>query len=252
MRPRDASDVRQSSTSPRRQIGNFAAAVTSTTVRTCCGSAAGRRLSARLRGERLVRSRGAEGHAPEIVDRLNKAVNEILADPKARRALQKSGHSATGSAADFGKLVADETRNGARWSSSPARRWTSRSAGVAAAWLTPSRPYRDQQDDARQDIKRHHQVHAVGVVAGVLRDNPLIDGMTAGRGAPAVISAIPAAAPRRQIFGDEGENSGVAAQFRSPRMKAQRSIRPGVLQQGRDPQADRATTTQAAKCQRRS
>jgi len=47
---------------------------------------------------------------PEIVDRLNKAVNEILADPKAKARFTEIGAILLpGSAADFGKLVADET-----------------------------------------------------------------------------------------------------------------------------------------------
>jgi tripartite-type tricarboxylate transporter receptor subunit TctC len=47
---------------------------------------------------------------PEIVDRLNKAINEILADPKAKARFTEIGAILLpGSAADFGKLVADET-----------------------------------------------------------------------------------------------------------------------------------------------
>ena len=51
-----------------------------------------------------------KGTPPEIVDRLNKAVNEILADPKAKARFTEIGAILLpGSAADFGKLVADET-----------------------------------------------------------------------------------------------------------------------------------------------
>ena len=51
-----------------------------------------------------------KGTPPEIVDRLNKAVNEILADPKAKARFTELGAILLpGSAADFGKLVADET-----------------------------------------------------------------------------------------------------------------------------------------------
>jgi tripartite-type tricarboxylate transporter receptor subunit TctC len=51
-----------------------------------------------------------KGTPPEIVDRLNKAVNEILVDPKARARFTEIGAILLpGSAADFGKLVADET-----------------------------------------------------------------------------------------------------------------------------------------------
>src|SRR6185503_10334015 len=51
-----------------------------------------------------------KGTPPEIVDRLNKAVNEILADPKAKARFTEIGAILLpGSAADFGRLVADET-----------------------------------------------------------------------------------------------------------------------------------------------
>jgi tripartite-type tricarboxylate transporter receptor subunit TctC len=51
-----------------------------------------------------------KGTPPEIVDRLNKAVNEILADPKAKARFTEIGAILLpGSAAEFGKLVADET-----------------------------------------------------------------------------------------------------------------------------------------------
>src|SRR6476660_9436735 len=47
---------------------------------------------------------------PEIIATLNKAVNEILADPKAKARFTELGAILLpGSAADFGKLVADET-----------------------------------------------------------------------------------------------------------------------------------------------
>jgi tripartite-type tricarboxylate transporter receptor subunit TctC len=51
-----------------------------------------------------------KGTPAEIVERLNKAVNEILADPKAKARFGELGATLLpGSAADFGKLVADET-----------------------------------------------------------------------------------------------------------------------------------------------
>src|SRR2546422_2950618 len=51
-----------------------------------------------------------KGTPAEIVDRLNKAVNEILADPKAKARFTEIGAILLpGTAADFGKLVADET-----------------------------------------------------------------------------------------------------------------------------------------------
>ena len=51
-----------------------------------------------------------KGTPPEIIDRLNREVNAILADPKAKaRFLELGASLLPGSAADFGKLVADET-----------------------------------------------------------------------------------------------------------------------------------------------
>ena len=51
-----------------------------------------------------------KGTPAEIVDRLNKAVNEILADPKVKAKFSEYGAILLpGSAADFGKLLADET-----------------------------------------------------------------------------------------------------------------------------------------------
>jgi tripartite-type tricarboxylate transporter receptor subunit TctC len=51
-----------------------------------------------------------KGIPAEIVDRLNKAVNEILADPKVKAKFSEYGaFLIPGSPAEFGKLVADET-----------------------------------------------------------------------------------------------------------------------------------------------
>ena len=51
-----------------------------------------------------------KGTPPEIVATLNKAVNEILADPKAKARFTELGALLLpGSAPEFGKLVADET-----------------------------------------------------------------------------------------------------------------------------------------------
>ncbi len=51
-----------------------------------------------------------KGTPAEIIDRLNKAVNEILADPQAKARYAEIGAILLpGSPADFGKLVADET-----------------------------------------------------------------------------------------------------------------------------------------------
>jgi tripartite-type tricarboxylate transporter receptor subunit TctC len=51
-----------------------------------------------------------KGTSDDIVDKLNKEINAILADPKAKARLADLGASLlAGSPADFGKLVADET-----------------------------------------------------------------------------------------------------------------------------------------------
>lgn len=51
-----------------------------------------------------------KGTPPDIIERLNKAVNEILFDPKAKTRFAELGaFLLPGSAADFGKLLADET-----------------------------------------------------------------------------------------------------------------------------------------------
>jgi len=54
---------------------------------------------------------GAPRHTPaEIIDRLNKEINAILAEPKVKARIAEMGATlVTGSPADFGKLVADET-----------------------------------------------------------------------------------------------------------------------------------------------
>jgi len=54
---------------------------------------------------------GAPRNTPlEIIDRLNKEINAILAEPKVKARIAEMGATlVTGSPADFGKLVADET-----------------------------------------------------------------------------------------------------------------------------------------------
>jgi tripartite-type tricarboxylate transporter receptor subunit TctC len=54
---------------------------------------------------------GAPKNTPsEIVDRLNKEINAVLADPKIKaRFAELGGTPLPGSPADFGKLIADET-----------------------------------------------------------------------------------------------------------------------------------------------
>jgi tripartite-type tricarboxylate transporter receptor subunit TctC len=53
---------------------------------------------------------------PEIIDTLNKATNAVLADPAAKKRFAELGAILLpGSAADFGKLLADETEKWERW-----------------------------------------------------------------------------------------------------------------------------------------
>jgi tripartite-type tricarboxylate transporter receptor subunit TctC len=56
-----------------------------------------------------------KGTPAEIVDRLNRTINEILADPKVKAKFSEYGAILLpGSAADFGKLLADETEKWAK------------------------------------------------------------------------------------------------------------------------------------------
>jgi tripartite-type tricarboxylate transporter receptor subunit TctC len=56
------------------------------------------------------------GVPPEIVDKLNAAVNAVLANPKLKERFHELGGEVMPmSPAEFGKLVADETENGPRW-----------------------------------------------------------------------------------------------------------------------------------------
>jgi tripartite-type tricarboxylate transporter receptor subunit TctC len=51
----------------------------------------------------------------EIIDRLNKEVNAVLVDPKVKAQIADLGGTVmTGSPAEFGKFVADETEKWAR------------------------------------------------------------------------------------------------------------------------------------------
>jgi tripartite-type tricarboxylate transporter receptor subunit TctC len=61
-----------------------------------------------------------KGTPDDIIDKLSKEINAILAEPKAKARLADLGASLlAGSPADFGKLVADETEKWGRWSNSP-------------------------------------------------------------------------------------------------------------------------------------
>src|SRR5262249_34471356 len=56
-----------------------------------------------------------KGTPVEIVDRLNTAMNESLADPKLKARLADLGATVlTGSSAELGKLIADETEKWAK------------------------------------------------------------------------------------------------------------------------------------------
>jgi tripartite-type tricarboxylate transporter receptor subunit TctC len=51
-----------------------------------------------------------KGTPTGVIDKLNKEINEILADPKAKARLADLGGTVlAGSPADFGKYIADET-----------------------------------------------------------------------------------------------------------------------------------------------
>jgi tripartite-type tricarboxylate transporter receptor subunit TctC len=56
-----------------------------------------------------------KGTPAEIIERLNREANAILADPQAKARLRELGASLLpGSAANFGKLMADETEKWAK------------------------------------------------------------------------------------------------------------------------------------------
>ncbi len=59
---------------------------------------------------------GAPRNTPaQIIDKLNREVNAALADPKAKaRIADLGGTPLTGSPADFGRLIADETQKWAK------------------------------------------------------------------------------------------------------------------------------------------
>ena len=58
---------------------------------------------------------GAPRNTPaEIVGKLNKEINAAFADPKMRVQLADFGTALTGSPADFGRLIADETEKWAK------------------------------------------------------------------------------------------------------------------------------------------
>jgi len=59
---------------------------------------------------------GAPKHTPaEVVDRLNKEINAGLADPKLKaRLTELGGMMLTGSSADFGTFISDETQKWAK------------------------------------------------------------------------------------------------------------------------------------------
>jgi tripartite-type tricarboxylate transporter receptor subunit TctC len=58
---------------------------------------------------------GAPKNTPtEIVDKLNKEINAALADPKFKARLELTGTVLSGSPADFGKLIAEETEKWAK------------------------------------------------------------------------------------------------------------------------------------------
>jgi Tripartite tricarboxylate transporter family receptor len=92
---------------------------------------------------------GAPKGTPKVVDRLNKEVNEALADPAVKTRMAEIGSEISpGSPADFGKFIADETEKWAKvikfagikpgWSQSPANIHKFRSANgwCPSVWTT--------------------------------------------------------------------------------------------------------------------
>jgi tripartite-type tricarboxylate transporter receptor subunit TctC len=68
------------------------------------------RFFAGLRGERVVWPLAPKNTPAEIVDKLNKEINAALADPKVKARIADLGGTVfSGSPADFGKFIADET-----------------------------------------------------------------------------------------------------------------------------------------------
>jgi tripartite-type tricarboxylate transporter receptor subunit TctC len=65
-----------------------------------------------------------KGTPTEVIDKLNRAINEILADPKAKARLADEGGTVlAGSPADFGKLIAEETDKWAKVIKSTGIKW---------------------------------------------------------------------------------------------------------------------------------
>jgi len=67
------------------------------------------------RATTLARHRRPQGTPAEIVDRLNKEINAVLADSKSKARLADFGASLlAGSPADFGRFLADEVEKWAK------------------------------------------------------------------------------------------------------------------------------------------
>ena len=77
----------------------------------CCRTSRRWAISCRATRRAPVRGLGAPKNTPvEIIDKLNQEINAGLADPKIKARLADLGGTVlTGSPADFGKLIADET-----------------------------------------------------------------------------------------------------------------------------------------------
>ena len=86
-----------------------------TALRSAAGFSDGGRFRARLRGERWFGVGAPKNTPAEIVDKLNKEINAILADPKIKAKFADLGGSViAGSPADFGKLIVEETEKWAK------------------------------------------------------------------------------------------------------------------------------------------
>ena len=77
-----------------------------------------------------------------IIDKLNKTVNEALADPAMQAKLAELGGTLIpGTPEDFGKMIADETAKWAPWSRPPARRRSSAATKSGGRLRRPPRKF---------------------------------------------------------------------------------------------------------------
>src|SRR5262249_45213427 len=86
------------------------------------------------------------GTPPEIVEKLNQAVNAVLADPKLQaRLAELAGEPMPMTPAEFGKLEAEETE---KWGKGI------RAANIKAEWVRRSRPPPDPRGRKLTEYRR--------------------------------------------------------------------------------------------------